>query len=71
MLLDLQEMSEENELILKARLMSTFTDSRLEPVYRGDSLRCYAHLADGITIRANSLMEYTRVNRLVGSTLKI
>lgn len=62
---DLQEMSEESELILKARLMSTFTDSRLEPVYRGDSLRCYAHLADGITIRANSLMEYTRVNRLI------
>lgn len=62
---DLVEMSEESELVVKAREMSTYTDSRLEPAYRGESLRCYAHLADGITIRANSLPEYKRANNTI------
>uniref|UniRef100_A0A0A9WNQ6 Translation initiation factor eIF2B subunit gamma n=1 Tax=Lygus hesperus TaxID=30085 RepID=A0A0A9WNQ6_LYGHE len=64
---ELSHFAQEDELTLKVRQMSSFTDNRCNPVYSGDTVRCYADILKDseFTIRANTLQQYCVANRMV------
>lgn len=61
----------ESELDLLIKEMSTYNDhlTDMEPSYHGDTIRCYAHIAeaDAFGVRVNTLPAYWSVNAKVSS----